>query len=65
MQEKAIPSVRKEQLSFFSRSLLTGLMLSRPFNPPANNKSEIVIAVTISQVRKGLTQQNPFVVPLL
>lgn len=40
-------------------------MLSRPFNPPANNKSEIVIAVTISQVRKGLTQQNPFVVPLL
>lgn len=32
---------------------------------PDNNKSEIVIAVTISQVRKGLTQQNPFVAPLL
>ena len=39
-------------------------MLSRPFNPPDNNKSEM-IAVTISQVRKGLTQQNPFVAPLL
>lgn len=40
-------------------------MLSRPFKPPDNNKSEIVIAVTISQVRKELTQQNPFVAPLL
>lgn len=65
MQEKAIPSVRKEQLSFFSRSLLTGLMLSRPFKTLTTIKSEIVIAVTISQVRKGLTQQNPFVAPLL
>ena len=40
-------------------------MLSRPFKTPDNNKSEIVIAVTISQVCKGLTQQNPFIVPLL
>lgn len=65
MQEKAIPSVRKEQLSFFLVAFWSGLMLSRPFKSPDNNKSEIVIAVTISQVRKGLTQQNPFVAPLL
>lgn len=40
-------------------------MLSRPFKTLTTIKSEIVIAVTISQVRKGLTQQNPFVAPLL
>ncbi len=32
---------------------------------PDNNKSEIVIAVTISQLRKGEHHQNPFVVLLL
>ena len=40
-------------------------MLSRPFKTPTTIKSEIVITIAIPQVRKGLTQQNPFVVPLL
>ena len=50
---KSYPFRAKRTAFIFSRSLLTGLMLSRPFKPPDNNKSEIVIAVTISQVRKG------------
>ena len=65
MQEKAIPSVRKEQLSFFSEPSDRTHAVEAIQTPDNNKKSEIVIAVTISQVRKGLTQQNPFVVPLL
>lgn len=65
MQEKAIPSVRKEQLSFFFSEPSDRTYAVEAIQTPDNNKSEIVIAVTISQVRKGLTQQNPFIVPLL